>query len=149
VSVSVRHMIAGRGPVIAVSPSTTVFEALQRMAEHNVGAVLVMEDARLAGIFTERDYARKVALRGLGSKEVPVSDLMTGKVLTVDPSWTADQCMALMNEQQIRHLPVLEDGRVVGVVSIRDAVKAKLGNQVDSALLETIITRVLNNVGVK
>lgn len=128
-SVSVRHMIAGRGPVIAVSPSTTVFEALQRMAEHNVGAVLVMEDARLAGIFTERDYARKVALRGLGSKEVPVSDLMTGKVLTVDPSWTADQCMALMNEQQIRHLPVLEDGRVVGVVSIRDAVKAVVDEQ--------------------
>ncbi len=128
-SVTVRQMIAGRGPVIAVSPSTTVFEALQRMAEYNVGAVLVMNGDALAGIFTERDYARKVALRGLVSKSVPVSDLMTAKVLTVDSSWTADQCMALMNEQQIRHLPVLDDGRVVGVISIRDAVKAVVNEQ--------------------
>jgi len=129
VSVTVRQMIAGRGPVIAVSPSTTVFEALQRMAEHNVGAVLVMNGDTLAGIFTERDYARKVALRGLVSKSVPVSDLMTAKVLTVDSSWTADQCMALMNDQQIRHLPVMDDGRVVGVISIRDAVKAVVNEQ--------------------
>lgn len=128
-SVTVRQMIAGRGPVIAVSPSTTVFEALQRMAEHNVGAVLVMNGDTLAGIFTERDYARKVALRGLVSKSVPVSDLMTARVFTVDSSWTADQCMALMNEQQIRHLPVLDDGRVVGVISIRDAVKAVVNEQ--------------------
>lgn len=128
-SVTVRQMIAGRGPVIAVSPSTTVFEALQRMAEHNVGAVLVMNGDTLAGIFTERDYARKVALRGLVSKSVPVSDLMTAKVLTVDSSWTADQCMALMNDQQIRHLPVMDDGRVVGVISIRDAVKAVVNEQ--------------------
>lgn len=128
-SVTVRQMIAGRGPVIAVSPSTTVFEALQRMAEHNVGAVLVMNGGALAGIFTERDYARKVALRGLVSKSVPVSDLMTAKLFTVDPSWTADQCMALMNEQQIRHLPVVENGGVVGVISIRDAVKAVVNEQ--------------------
>ena len=128
-SVTVRQMIAGRGPVIAVSPSTTVFESLQRMAEHNVGAVLVMSGDTLAGIFTERDYARKVALRGLVSKTVPVSDLMTAKVYTIDLSWTADQCLALMNEQQIRHLPVVEGGEVASVISIRDAVKAIVNEQ--------------------
>ena len=128
-SVTVRQMLAGRGTVISVSPSTTVFEALQRMAEHNVGAVLVMNGSRLAGIFTERDYARKVALRGLVSKTVPVGDLMTGKVFTVDTTWTADQCMALMNEQRIRHLPVVEGGEVIGVISIRDAVKSVVDEQ--------------------
>jgi len=129
VPVTVRQMIAGRGPVISVSPSTTVFEALQRMAEHNVGAVLVTDGARLAGIFTERDYARKVALRGLVSKEVPVGTLMTARVVTVDTTWSADQCMALMDDQHIRHLPVVEGGEVLGVISIRDVVKAVVNEQ--------------------
>jgi CBS domain-containing protein len=129
VSATVRQMLAGRGPVISVSPSATVFEALQRMADNNVGAVLVMSGDRLAGIFTERDYARKVVLRGLSSKSTPVGDLMTGKVYTVDTAWTADQCMALMTEQHIRHLPVVEGGRVLGVISIGDAVKAVVDEQ--------------------
>jgi CBS domain-containing protein len=122
-------MLAGRSAIIAVAPSTTVFEALQRMAEHNVGAVLVMSDARLVGIFTERDYARKVVLRGLNSRNTPVGDLMTGKLLTVDRAWTADQCMALMTEHHIRHLPVLEGDQVLGVISIGDAVKAVVDEQ--------------------
>jgi CBS domain-containing protein len=129
VSVTVRQMIAGRAPVISVSPDATVFEALQRMAEHNIGAVLVLSAGRLAGIFSERDYARKVALHGLASKTVPVGELMTGKVFTVDAAWTAEQCMALMTEQHIRHLPVLEGDQVVGVVSIGDVVKAVVDDQ--------------------
>ena len=128
-SATVRQMLAGRGPVVAVEPSTTVFEALQRMAERNIGAVLVMSGERLVGIFSERDYARKVVLRGLSSKETPVGDLMTGKVITVDQSWTADQCMALMTEHHIRHLPVVEGDQVLGVVSIGDAVKAVVDEQ--------------------
>jgi CBS domain-containing protein len=122
-------MLAGRGPVISVSPATTVFEALQRMAEHNIGAVLVMSGERLAGIFSERDYARKVALRGLTSKDTAVGDLMTDKVITVGPSWTADQCMALMTQHHIRHLPVVDGDAVLGVISIGDAVKAVVDEQ--------------------
>jgi len=129
VSVTVRQMIAGRDRIIFVAPATTVFEALQRMAEHNVGAVLVMSDGRLVGIFTERDYARKVALRGLNSKYTLIGELMTGKVITVDQAWTADQCMALMTEHHIRHLPVVEGEQVLGVVSIGDAVKAVVDEQ--------------------
>ena len=128
-SATVRQMLAGRGAIISVAPSTTVFEALQRMAERNVGAVLVMNDGRLVGIFTERDYARKVVLRGLNSRNTPVGDLMTGKLVTVSQSWTADQCMALMTEHHIRHLPVLDGDAVVGVVSIGDAVKAVVDEQ--------------------
>ena len=128
-SATVRQMLAGRGTVISVAPATTVFEALQRMAEYNVGAVLVIQDDRLVGIFTERDYARKVALRGLNSKHTLIGELMTGKLLTVDQSWTADQCMALMTEHHIRHLPVVEGERVLGVVSIGDAVKAIVDEQ--------------------
>lgn len=128
-SATVRQMLAGRGPIISVGPATTVFESLQRMAERNVGAVLVMEGDRLVGIFTERDYARKVVLRGLNSKNTPVGDLMTGKLITVNQSWTADQCMALMTEHHIRHLPVLEGDQVLGVVSIGDAVKAVVDEQ--------------------
>lgn len=115
--------------MISVAPSTTVFEALQRMAEHNIGALLVMNGDRLAGIFSERDYARKVVLRGLTSKDTTVGDLMTGKVITVGPEWTADQCMALMTEHHIRHLPVLDGDRVLGVISIGDAVKAVVDDQ--------------------
>jgi len=129
VSVTVRQMIAGRGSIIAVTPSTTVFEALRRMADSNVGAVLVMSDGRLVGIFSERDYARKVALRGLNSKYTLVGELMTGKVISVDQAWTADQCMALMTEHHIRHLPVVEAEQVLGVVSIGDAVKAVVDEQ--------------------
>lgn len=128
-SATVRQMLAGRGSVISVAPATTVFEALGQMARHNIGALLVMDGDRLAGIFSERDYARKVALRGLNSKDTPVGDLMTGKVITVGPAWTAEQCMALMTEHHIRHLPVVEGDRVLGVVSIGDAVKAVVDEQ--------------------
>jgi CBS domain-containing protein len=122
-------MLAGRGPVVSVAPQTTVFDALQLMAEHNIGAVLVLTGERLVGIFSERDYARKVVLRGLSSKNTPVGELMTGKVITVDQSWTADQCMALMTQHHIRHLPVVDGDTVLGIISIGDAVKAVVDEQ--------------------
>lgn len=128
-SVTVRQMLAGRTRIIVVAPATTVFEALQRLAEHNIGAVLVMNGDRLVGIFSERDYARKVALRGLNSKDTPVGDLMTGTLITVEQTWTAEQCMALMTEHHIRHLPVVEGEQVLGVVSIGDAVKSVVDEQ--------------------
>ena len=128
-SATVRQMLAGRSAIISVAPATTVFEALQRMAERNVGAVLVMSDGRLVGIFTERDYARKVVLKGKNSKDTPVGEVMTGRLVTIDPTWTAGQCMALMDEQHIRHLPVLEEGKVAGVISIRDANRAVVEEQ--------------------
>jgi CBS domain-containing protein len=122
-------MLAQGGTVHAISPSATVLDALQLMAKENVGAVLIMEGEKLAGIFSERDYARKVVLKGKNSKDVAISEVMTGRLVTVDPSWTADQCMALMDEQHIRHLPVLEHGKVIGVISIRDAVRAVVSEQ--------------------
>ena len=126
---TVRQMLAQGGTVHAISPSATVLDALQLMAKENVGAVLIMEGEKLAGIFSERDYARKVVLKGKNSKDVAISEVMTGRLVTVDPSWTADQCMALMDEQHIRHLPVLEHGKVIGVISIRDAVRAVVSEQ--------------------
>ena len=128
-SVTVRQMLAGRGPAISVTPATTVFEALQRMADHNIGAVLVMSGDRLVGIFSERDYARKVALRGLNSRFTLIGDLMTGKVITVGQSWTADQCMALMTQHHIRHLPVVDGDTLLGIISIGDAVKSVVDEQ--------------------
>lgn len=125
----VRQMLTGKSPVVSVTPDTPVFDALRVMAEHNVGAVLVMSGSELQGILSERDYARKVALQGLSSKNIPVRDIMSAKVICVDPGWTAEQCMALMNDRQIRHLPVLEQGAVVGVISIRDVVGAVVSEQ--------------------
>ena len=126
---TVRQMLARGGAVHAVSPATTVLDALRIMADRNIGAVLVMDGDSLAGIFTERDYARKVVLLGKNSKETPVGEVMTGRLVTIDPTWTAGQCMALMDEQHIRHLPVLEEGTVAGVISIRDANRAVVEEQ--------------------
>jgi CBS domain-containing protein len=106
-----------------------VIEAIRRMAERRIGALLVMEGPRLAGILSERDYARKVVLQGRSSKDTPVRDIMTAQVVTVSPGDSADHCMQLVTDGRIRHLPVLEDGRVVGVVSIGDLVKAVIEDQ--------------------
>jgi len=126
---TVRQMLARGGAVHTVTPATTVFDALRLMADRNIGAVLVMDGDTLAGIFTERDYARKVVLKGQNSKDTPVGEVMTGRLVTIDPTWTAGQCMALMDEQHIRHLPVLEEGKVAGVISIRDANRAVVAEQ--------------------
>ena len=115
--------------VLSVSPDISVFEALRVMADRNVGALLVIEGGRLAGIFSERDYARKVILKGKASKEIPVREIMTSHVLYVRPEQTIEDCMALMTDKRVRHLPVLEGERLIGVISIGDVVKAIIAEQ--------------------
>jgi CBS domain-containing protein len=115
---------------ITVSPDDSVFSALELMAKHDIGAVLVMQGGRLAGIFSERDYARKVILLGKSSKETLVREIMTEKVLYALPDQTTDQAMALMTEKRIRHLPVLDANQnVIGMVSIGDLVKETISEQ--------------------
>ena len=114
--------------VLSVSPELSVFEALQVMAEKNVGALLVLEGARLVGVFSERDYARKVILKGKASKEIPVREIMSTHVLYVRPQQTVEDCMALMTDKRVRHLPVMEEERLAGVISIGD-VKAIIAEQ--------------------
>ncbi len=118
--------------VWTVGPDDTVFDALETMADHNIGALLVMEDDDLVGILSERDYARKVKLLERGSKDTRVSEIMTTKIRTVGSESTVAECMELMTEYRIRHLPVLDDdGRVAGVISIGDVVKAMIAQQRD------------------
>ena len=126
---TVRQMLVGRTDLYSVTPQDTIYEALLLMAEKNIGAVLVISNDEINGIFSERDYARKVILLGKTSKVTPVADVMTTSVICIEPTWTADQCMALMTEKHIRHLPVMDDGRIVGVVSIGDAVRAVVDEQ--------------------
>lgn len=115
--------------VLGIGPEDTVFDALRLMAEHDVGALLVMEGERLAGIFSERDYARKVILLGKASRDTLVREIMTANVHVVSPAHTVDDCMALMSDLRVRHLPVVDDGRVVGVISMRDAVRETIDDQ--------------------
>ncbi len=115
--------------VETVTPSTSVFDAVKRMAEKNIGALLIMEDANIAGIFTERDYARKIILMGRSSKETPVRDIMTFPVMFVRPDQTNEECMALMTDNRMRHLPVVDRGRLIGIISIGDLVKDIISEQ--------------------
>ncbi len=109
-----------------IAPGAMVYDALTLMAEKEVGALLVMEEGRLVGIMSERDYARKVILTGKSSLRTPVRDIMTSQVTTIRPDTTVEECMALVTAQRIRHLPVVSEGSVVGVVSIGDLVKATI-----------------------
>jgi len=113
----------------SVVPDATVFKALELMAQKNIGALLVMEGEHLVGIFSERDYARKVVLEGKSSKDIPVHQIMTTKVVCVRPQQSIEECMALMTDKRIRHLPVIEGDRVVGVISLGDVVKSKISEQ--------------------
>jgi CBS domain-containing protein len=124
-------MLAAKNrPLAVVTPGDSVFHALSLMAMHDVGALLVLDGENLVGIFTERDYARKLILHGKSSKETLVSEIMSDKVAYVTLSATVDECMALMTEKHFRHLPVLsDDGEVIGIVSIGDLVKATISNQ--------------------
>lgn len=120
---------AKNGKVWSVTPESSVFDALKLMAEKNVGALLVMSDRKLQGVLSERDYARKVILLGKSSHDLAVSEIMSDKVVCVGPQQTVDECMALMSGKRIRHLPVLEDGKVIGVLSIGDLVKEVIAEQ--------------------
>jgi CBS domain-containing protein len=126
---TVRQMLLGKSALISVSPAATVLDALDLMATHDVGALVVLDGDRLAGMFSERDYARKVVLQGKASKDLAVSEIMTSHVLCVTPDDSVEACMALMTEKRIRHLPVLDGDAVVGIVSIGDIVKSLLHEQ--------------------
>jgi CBS domain-containing protein len=110
------------GTAWSISPEATVFEAIQLMADKNVGALLVVEGDNLVGIVSERDYTRKVALKGKSSKQTAVREILSGHVIQVHPTHTVEECMRLMTDHHVRHLPVLDEGKVVGVVSIGDLV---------------------------
>ncbi len=128
---NVRDVLREKGSDIwTVRPEITVYDALVLMAEKNIGAVVVLDgDDRLAGIFSERDYARKVILKGKSSQETTIDEVMTHGVLTVSPSRSIDECMALMTDRHIRHLPVVDDDRLVGMISIGDVMKAAIADR--------------------
>ncbi len=127
---NVRQLLDRKGrEVFSVPPDAPVLEAIRLMAERHVGALLVLQGNTLAGIVSERDYARKVILMGRSSADTPVRDIMSSPVLTVQPDATVEKCMQIMTERRVRHLPVAESGRVVGMVSIGDLVKAVIAEQ--------------------
>jgi CBS domain-containing protein len=127
---NVKMILESKSPAVwSVAPENTVYEALALMAEKGIGAVLVMEGDHVAGIMSERDYARKVALKGKTAESTLVSEIMTKHVIYVDPTQPVEEIMALMVGKNIRHLPVLDDGKVVGIVSIGDVVRSLISEQ--------------------
>ena len=126
----VNHLLDTKGrSVVSILPDASVFEAIKLMADEVVGSILVMDGEEMLGIVTERDYARKVILKGRSSESTRVADIMTREILTTSGSETVNQCMETMTERRIRHLPVVEDGRVVGMISIGDLVQAIITDQ--------------------
>ena len=127
---SLKQLLAAKGnQVYSIGPNAKVIEALQLMAQKDVGALAVMEGGRLVGMLSERDYARKVILHGKSSQDVPVKDIMTVDVITIDPNHTMEDCMALVTQRRIRHLPVCDGDKLVGLVSIGDLVKEVIADQ--------------------
>ena len=129
---TVRQLLDAKGnSILSISSDATVYDALVIMADKHVGALLIMDAGHLVGIFSERDYARSVVLKGKSSKDTPIKEIMTpgSLLITVDPSQTVEECLNLVSDKRIRHLPVLEDGKVVGVLSIGDLVKATIEYQ--------------------
>ncbi len=127
---TVRDLLKKKGSEIhAVGPDTTVYDALRLMAEKNVGAVLVRDGERPIGILSERDYARQVVLKGKASKDTPVREIMTSRVVFVRPEQSIEECMALMTDKRIRHLPAIDEGKLIGILSIGDVVKAVISEK--------------------
>ena len=126
---TIRQILARKADIYSVPPQATIYDALREMADRNIGALLVLRESEIVGIFSERDYARKVALLGKSSRDTPVGEVMTTKVVTIDPDRTAAECMVLMTAGRFRHLPVVEGGRLVGLVSIGDVVRAVVEEQ--------------------
>jgi len=129
--------------VWSIDPDTMVFDAIQLMADKNIGALLVTEASKLVGILTERDYTRKVALKGKSSKQTPVKEILSGQVIHVSPDHTIEECLRLMTDHRVRHLPVLEADRIVGIISIGDLVNWIINAQSSTInLLQTYISGV-------
>lgn len=127
---TVRQILNSKGyHVWSIAPDASVYEALELMAEKDVGALIVLENGRLAGIFSERDYARRIVLKGKTSRETPVGELMTREVFSIDPSQSIQECMHLMTRRHVRHLPVVEEDQLIGVLSIGDVVKQVIAEQ--------------------
>ena len=125
-----RQLLAVKGnAILSVAPSSNVHDALISMEKHHVGALLVIDTGRLVGVFSERDYARNIALKDKHPKNTLVSEIMSPKVITVSPEQTTEDCMSLMSDKRIRHLPVIENGQVIGVLSIGDLVKETITYQ--------------------
>jgi len=133
-SVPISALLHHKGKALwSIAPEATVFEAIKLMADKNIGSLLVLSGDRLLGVFTERDYTRKIALQGKRSKETQVREILSGKIVTVTPDQTVEECMRLMTENRVRHLPVLDGERVVGLVSIGDLVNWTISAQ-DAAI---------------
>ena len=127
---TIRQLLQGKGSgVHTIGPDARVIDALKLMSEKEIGALVVVDGGKLVGILSERDYARKVILFGKSAHEIPVREIMTGKVLTVQPTQTVEECMALMTSKRVRHLPVTEGERLLGLVSIGDLVKEVIAEQ--------------------
>ena len=127
---TVQQLLDGKGHDIeSIHPDESVFAAIQKLARANIGSLIVVEDDRPVGIFTERDYARSVILKGKASPTTPVRDIMTTRVIFVRPEQTVEECMAIMTDKHIRHLPVLHDDELIGMISIGDLVKSIIADQ--------------------
>lgn len=127
---TVRQVLEEKGRTVwTIGPDASVYDAVALMAEKEIGALPVVQDGRLVGLISERDYARKVILRGRASKDTPVRDIMTARVVYARPDQTIEECMAVITDQRVRHLPVLENGRLIGLISIGDLVKAIIAEQ--------------------
>ena len=128
----VKHLLEGKGVAIfSIEPHKPVLDAIRMMADKYVGALLVMEGTQLLGIVSERDYARKVILKGRSSADTPVREIMTSPVLTVAPGDSVNHCMKVMTDKRVRHLPVADDGKILGMLSIGDLVKAVIDDQAE------------------
>jgi len=126
----VKHLLELKGDAVyTIGPEAPVLDAIRQMAERGIGALLVVRGDELVGIVSERDYARKVILKGRSSKDTPVAEIMTASPISVDPASTVDECMRLCTDQRVRHLPVIDGARLAGVVSIGDLVKAVIDDQ--------------------
>jgi len=141
-AIHISEILSQKGNVVwSVTPENTVLEAIQIMAEKNVGALLVTKDSHLVGVISERDYTRKVALKGRSSKDTPVRDIISGNVVSVSPEHTVEECMRLMTEHRIRHLPVMHGTKILGVISIGDLVNSIISHQTSAIQqLEAYIT---------
>jgi len=141
-AIHISEILSQKGGIVwSVSPDATVLEAIQMMADKNVGALLVTKDNHLVGVISERDYTRKVVLKGRSSKDTPVRDIISGKIISVSPDHSVEECMRLMTENRIRHLPVVQGTRILGVISIGDLVNSIISHQTSAIQqLETYIT---------